>query len=152
MDTTPILAIPYPEPTDPITDYPAVAQDAAELIEALLVAARIQAAVAPDGASTDRTPALVIPATGNYLIFYGQRGGAGSINGTAQATCALYKNGVVVAGSGLAAGSSGSGVVGQYESISAIDVEAAVAGDTYQCRSAGTAAANTAWIVIFRLP
>lgn len=44
MDATPILAIPYPEPTDPITDYPAVAQDAAELLELLLkrVHARVQ--------------------------------------------------------------------------------------------------------------
>jgi hypothetical protein len=36
MDTTPKLALPYPEPTDPITDYPALGQDLAELLESLL--------------------------------------------------------------------------------------------------------------------
>lgn len=36
MDTTPVFALPYPEPTDPITDYPALGQDLAERLEALL--------------------------------------------------------------------------------------------------------------------
>lgn len=65
MDTTPILAIPYPEGSDPMTDYPGVAQDAAELIEAELLAAigvqklwdSIEAGVALPAASIT-TPAL----------------------------------------------------------------------------------------------
>lgn len=36
MDVTPDLSIPYPEPTDPITDYPALGQDLAERLELLL--------------------------------------------------------------------------------------------------------------------
>lgn len=61
MDTTPLLAIPYPEPTDPITDYPALGQDLAERLEAIAGLAKLWDSVEAGvvlPAATITTPAL----------------------------------------------------------------------------------------------
>lgn len=128
------------------TDYDTEWTDPPEADIGILVGA----AVAP-GTASDRTPDITIPENGTYVVLYGQRGGSGSISSTAEATCSLYKNGAQVSGSGIGAGTSGSGVVHMSSAISTIAIQVLVAGDTLQCRSAGTAGANTAWIAVFRI-
>lgn len=63
MDTTPLFGIEYPEGTDPITDYPAVAQAAATTIEGLIaeIGPTLGADYTPNGAANQDLAAPTRP-------------------------------------------------------------------------------------------
>lgn len=98
--TTPVYGFPYPEPTDLVADYPALGQDLAEDIEAVLptiggLAPRIPTSIANSGGSASLT--------GNTVTFTGIT--SVSLNGVFAASFDNYR--IVISATGSTNGSAG---------------------------------------------